>query len=134
MKYDFDQETIIINSFCTPQKRDRYLSLIKSKRSKFLGYLGSRLTFGFDERFLIQIESNNHRPDYINSFLVKNGAKNECYIISENPDLDGNCVLLAIALEQVVGSSTPTIVSCIPNRLLYYEGESLKERFFCVKG
>jgi hypothetical protein len=39
--------------------------------------------------------------------------------------LDGKESLLTPALEKVVGSGMPTLISCIPNKLLYFEGEQV---------
>jgi hypothetical protein len=39
---------------------------------------------------------------------------------------------LLAALKQIVGNGTGTVLSCIPGRLAYFEGE-IRERFLLVR-
>lgn len=48
--------------------------------------------------------------------------------MSENATLDGREVSLTEALRETVGSGMGTLLSCIPGRLGYYEGEEPNER------
>src|SRR6266550_7663490 len=51
-----------------------------------------------------------------------------CWLVSERSDWDGRQMPLAEALEAVVGTGFGTIISCIPGRLGYFEGEMPRDR------
>ena len=61
--------------------------------------------------------------------LRSHGAPTECYLISESSDLDGRALPLEEALGEIIGRGMGTLVSCIPGRLAYFEGESPGERY-----
>jgi len=48
--------------------------------------------------------------------------------MSSNPSLDGRSCSLVEAVRDVVNSSTGTVISCIPGRLAYFEGEEPNDR------
>jgi hypothetical protein len=52
-----------------------------------------------------------------------------CHVISTSSELDGRDLNLVEVLEQVVGFGEGTLISCIPGRLGYFEGESANDRF-----
>jgi hypothetical protein len=55
--------------------------------------------------------------------LRSKGAGPTCWVISEHSKLDGQELQLESALESVIGSGMGTILSCIPGKLAYFEGE-----------
>lgn len=55
--------------------------------------------------------------------LTKLGAEDYCYAISSNEEIDGKHLPLNYALEQAVGYGMPSFISCIPNKLAYFESE-----------
>ncbi len=55
--------------------------------------------------------------------LQHRGAPSECYVLSAGWEEGARSVPLRDALNEVVGSSFGTIVSCIHGKLGYYEGE-----------
>jgi hypothetical protein len=55
--------------------------------------------------------------------LKSKGAGDTCCVISANMDIDGRVLTLESALESVVGSGAGAILSCIPGKLAYFEGE-----------
>jgi hypothetical protein len=58
------------------------------------------------------------------------GAPDTCAVIGgEN---DGKDMELLTALKQIVGYGTGTVLSCIPGKLAYFEGE-VRERFLLVR-
>ena len=59
----------------------------------------------------------------IEKLLKSIGAGKTCWATSENSKLDGKELELHAALEAVVGSGMGTILSFVPGRLAYYEGE-----------
>ena len=65
--------------------------------------------------------------------FVNAGAPDDCHVISENPELDGKRLPLDAALQQIVGFGYGTLVSCIPGRLAFFEGEGPSDRCILVK-
>jgi hypothetical protein len=55
--------------------------------------------------------------------LRSKGAGKTCWVISEESKLDGQELQLESALERVVGNGIGTILSCVPGKLAYFEGE-----------
>jgi hypothetical protein len=45
---------------------------------------------------------------------------------------DGKHMELLTALKQIVGYGTGTVLSCIPGKLAYFEGE-IRERFLLIR-
>ncbi len=46
-----------------------------------------------------------------------------CWVISEDPEMDGRELDLKAALEHINGRQIGTILSCVPGKLAYFEGE-----------
>ncbi|MFY9729867.1 MAG: hypothetical protein WAK24_04620, partial [Candidatus Acidiferrales bacterium] len=47
-----------------------------------------------------------------------------CWAISESPEMDGQLIPLLDALDEIVGRGIGTFLSCIPGVLGYFEDES----------
>ncbi len=58
------------------------------------------------------------------------GAPESCHFIGG--EHDGEDVELLSALKEVVGYGTGTVLSCVPGKLAYFEGE-IRERFLLVR-
>ncbi|MBD1371041.1 hypothetical protein IC620_01535 [Hazenella sp. IB182357] len=68
--------------------------------------------------------------------LKKYGAGDQCYVISFNDEIDGRYLKLEEAIEKAVGSGFPSLISCIPDKLAYVEGEQIDgppERYIIYK-
>lgn len=126
-------EAAFIGAFVAPSRRERllYLATRTKKRQKFRAELAHFRSF--DERYAFKIESRHQSPDEIYASLVAKGAPPDCYVLSEDPDLDGQCLRLDQVLSRVVGEGYGTFISCVPGRLGYYEGEEAKERYLLVR-
>jgi hypothetical protein len=55
--------------------------------------------------------------------LKNHGAGESCYSISDSEEIDGKELPLLTALEKAVGYGMPSIVSCIPGKLSFFEAE-----------
>ncbi len=124
---------MIIRAFVRPDRRPRYLELIKSAkgRPKFLAALAHNMEL--DPRYSTRLADNVHTAVQIAALLGAKGAPEACYAISENWDLDGRDWPLAEALDRVVGGGQGTFLSCVPGRLAYFEGEDAGERYICER-
>jgi hypothetical protein len=119
----------LLARFFIPNKRDRYVEMIghPKKRSKFLREL-VHLTH-LDPRYILPMPPKKLFPGQILAILTQRGAPQTCWVTSENPGLDGREMPLLEALKQVVGLQMGTLISCIPGKLAYYEGEALGDRW-----
>src|SRR4051812_6454106 len=61
--------------------------------------------------------------------LRRLGADDDCYVISNNVDLDGATKPLSEIIERVFAFVDGTLVCCVPGRLAYFEGEAPNNRF-----
>jgi hypothetical protein len=63
--------------------------------------------------------------------LREKGAGDDCYLLSEDPELDSRALPLEEALALIVdgGSQHATFVSCLPARLAYFHEEEPAHRY-----
>jgi hypothetical protein len=119
-------EEIIVKSFFTKRLQDRVLFELFSKKDKRHDAL-SRLCHNYRttlrKEYMIQIPKPNSDPEAIAKMLKSHGAGDTCYVISFSEIIDGKELPLSTALEEAVGLGMPSIVSCIPGKLAYFEAE-----------
>jgi hypothetical protein len=82
-----------------------------------------------DPRFATPLETSDARE--LGMQLREKGAGDHCYLLSEDPDLDGRALELEEALSSVVvgASAQATFVSCLPGQLAYFHGAGAGERY-----
>ena len=124
-----EHETALIKAFVLPAKRNRLAEQLRSekRRPKLLASLDHFRDL--DHRFLVEIAPSEQNASGIENLLVQRGAPPTCHLISSNRELDGQIFPLNEALWQVIGRGEGTLISCIPGRLGYFEGESSGNRF-----
>jgi hypothetical protein len=76
-----------------------------------------------DERWAVLIPPSEQTADRIYKMLKKGGAPEVCHVTSEIVECDNRDMKLFEAIELVLGMGLGSIISCIPGRLAYYEGE-----------
>jgi hypothetical protein len=128
-----DHETAMINAFVLPAKRARLIEFLRSPKHRGKALATLYHFRHLDTRFLIEIAPSEQHADAIATLLTGRGAPAECHLISTDLELDGRDLPLVDALRQIVGFGGGTLVSCIPGRLGYFEGESLKDRFILAR-
>lgn len=118
-------EESLVQAFVRSERRDRALFELGSskKRGDFFNKLCHRFTTILDERFMSVIPEPNSCSDDICNLLKAEGAPKTCYVMSSASDLDLQEVSLTEAMLKVVGLGLPSIVSCIPGKLAYFEAE-----------
>ncbi|MCA9280073.1 MAG: hypothetical protein H6815_12505 [Phycisphaeraceae bacterium] len=124
-----EHEQAMVKAFFKPTKRERYRGLLQSLRGRAklireLDHLGD-----LDTRYMVPIAPCDQSAKSICELLVQRGAPEHCYIISSNPDIDGHEMRLHDALRAVVGHGHGTLISCIPEKCGYYEGEDMECRW-----
>ena len=84
-----------------------------------------------DPRFATPIPTEEQSAHAIGAQLREKGAGDRCYLLSEDPDLDGRELDLDDALVEIVdgGSRYATFVSCVPARLAYFHDEEPGHRY-----
>lgn len=115
--------------FIIPAKRDRYLSLLQSRKGRRKVTEGLNHPKDLDMKYATRLPSNAQTVTQIEVLLKAKGAPNDCFIISSNQDIDRSEMLLRDALEYTVGQGLGTIISCLPGKLAYFEGEEQNERY-----
>ena len=127
---NYDRE--IVKSFIHPNKHERYFSLLgdPKKRRKLLQRLGHQRDL--DESSMMPLpKSVQTRKDLV-AFLKKNGAVSECYILSDQIDLDGKLLPIESAIDHIFGMGFGSIVYCPPQGIGYFEGEGKSERYLLI--
>ena len=124
-----NHETEFIRHFVISPKRRRYLSLLETRkgRKKLVEALDH-----FDEldtRYAQLLPANAQTVSQIGALLKRKGAPERCYVTSSNEDIDAREMSLRAALEKTVGTGSGTIISCIPGKLAYFEGEEQNQRY-----
>jgi hypothetical protein len=124
-----DRETDVINTFVVSRKRERYIELLRSpkRRQDFLRQLYHFRDF-IPSR-IVPLSKGLLTEDDVLAELCARGAGSTCYVISVDDKLDGQSGQLAEVIPQVFARMEGTIVSCVPGRLAYYEGEPPQNRF-----
>ncbi|ANU28309.1 hypothetical protein [Planococcus versutus] len=120
-----EMEELIVKSFFEKQMQERvlYELFTPKKRNHSLNRLCHQYTKMLKEKYMFEIPPPNSSPKYIYELLKSNGAAKMCYSLSYNEKIDGKELPLQEALEHAVGFGFPSIISCIPGELAYFEAE-----------
>ena len=126
-------EQAFVESFVQRPRRERTLMSLANpkKRGKFVHEFAHHETYLLMHECLRSIKPSQQNPDSIYAILRSLGASNICYVISES-SFDGKEMELLPVLKEVVGYGMGTVISCLPGRLGYFEGE-LRERYILQK-
>ena len=118
-----NHEESLIKAFVRSAKRARFIELLGNpkRRGRFLADLYHFKDL--DPRYLVPILPAEQHVKNIAALLAARGAPSLCHVISTNSELDGRDLHLVEVLEQIVGFDDGTLISCIPGRLGYFEGE-----------
>ena len=121
-------------NFITLAKRERYRSMLSSEKSRKKLISGFYHLKDLEERSTVEVPPNLQTVDKIAALLKEKGAPETCYVISTNPQIDQKQLPLADVLQEIVGNADEgTILSCIPGKLAYYEGEAAGARYILEK-
>lgn len=120
-----DLEEEIVKAFFEKQVQERVLHELFSpkKRDQALNRLCHQYEKMLRGKYMTEILPPNSNPKDIYELLKKEGAKNSVYSLSYNEKIDGKELPLLEALKQAVGFGMPSLISCIPGELAYFEAE-----------
>jgi hypothetical protein len=123
-----EHERGLVRAFVSDAKQERYLELLAKpkKRSGALHEFAGRRHL--DSRFMREIRPSEQTVARIAELLRDRGAPRDCYAVSELDKVDGRMAPLEEALTAIVGMGLGALLSCIPGRLAYYEGEMPGDR------
>jgi hypothetical protein len=126
MSLPTNHEQALVKAFIDPNRTERYLEFITSpkKRVKLIKELAHFKAL--NPAFMVPIPTNQRNVSAIIELLKAKGAGPSCWVISENPKLDGREMDLETALKETVGYQMGTLISCVPGRLGYFEDEDLR--------
>lgn len=128
-----DIEGDFARAFIVSHKRRRVQELLASKKRR-KDFLQSLCHFSdFDPQCVENLPPPSQTSEGILSWLRSKGAPDTCYVVSANANLDGRSMLLGDALDAVVGRVPGTVVSCVPGRLAFYEGEASGGRYILTR-
>ena len=122
MNPDLNIESKVIENFIVKSKRERYLQFIKKEktRKKFTDELAH-----FSDQLELFEEIKTNEWAVIDERLKRLGLTGECYVISENKELDGKRMETEKALTQAIGMGMGTLIVFGNAELVFYEGEAL---------
>lgn len=120
-----EMEELIVKSFFEKNVQERVLHELFSpkKRDQALNRLCHEYEKMLKGKYMIEILPPNSDPQDIYKLLIKEGAEKVCYSLSYNEKIDGKELPLHEALEHAVGFGFPSIISCVPGELAYFEAE-----------
>lgn len=129
-----EHEEATIKAFVLREKQERFLTFIASakNRRKFARELPDFPWFDKKRSTSVPWKVDPSLPlwgrhlqgiEHVSRLLHSKGAGKTCWVISDNPKIDGQEINIEVALESVVGSDWGTILSCIPGKLAYFNGE-----------
>ncbi|MBY0424061.1 MAG: hypothetical protein K2Q22_00360 [Cytophagales bacterium] len=127
MTYNIDLETKVIERFVVKTKRDRYLTFIKSEktRQKLIDDLSNN---NFLQKDLFdKVEGNEY--EFIKQRIKTLGNRKDCYVISENKLIDKKRLDINTALTETIGADQGTLLVFGDAEILYSESEGLNNRW-----
>ena len=130
MTANIDIETKVIKRFIIDKKQDRYLSFIQKdktrrKFAKELAHFSSQLK-DFEE-----IKGNEWKV--IEDTVANLGNPTDCYVISEDNQIDGRRMKIDEALTKTIGNGMGTLIVFGDANQVYYEGEGPSDRWISKK-
>jgi hypothetical protein len=113
-----------IAAFLVPARAARFRTLIGSDRGreKMVGRL-PHYASDFDVRYATKLSPSLGLRD-IEALLRAAGAPTGCYVMSEDPDVDGRLLDLHEAISDVVFAYGAGVISCVPGRLGLFSDEA----------
>ena len=120
-------------AFIVPAKRERYLSLLQSAKGRSKLAHGLNHCGDLDMRYAKLVPVSQQHVGDIERILKQKGAPAVCHVMSSNPDIDEQDMPPRKALEETVGQTMGTLISCVPGKLAYFEFEDAGERYILEK-
>ncbi len=124
---NLDLEAKIIECFINKAKKDRYLTFIKSDKSRVK--FTKELAHFHDFRFDLFEEVKGDVYQIILSRVNHLKRITDCYLISESSILDQKRFDINTALRETIGNGMGTLIVFGDAEIVYYEGEGPSDRY-----
>ncbi|MFF2339162.1 hypothetical protein [Bacillus mycoides] len=122
---DKEYEEAFVKKFFSKGLRDRVLFELFSpkKRKDALWRLNHNYSVTLNEKYIVSITQRIANTDELLQLLKNHGAKDSCYVMSLNENVDGRHLPLHIAVEKIAFYGLSSIISCVPDKLAYFQAE-----------
>ena len=126
MKHNVDLETKLIKNFFVKEKQERLIEFIQTekKRKKFINELNKNNLL--KPNLFDKITENEY--EIIQAKMGKIKELKNCYVISENKNLDGKINDINFALNHIIGSDIESIIIFGDCEIVYVEKEGFNNR------
>jgi hypothetical protein len=121
-----NHEEATVRAFIQPTKRERYLGFLSNKKGRTKFRLELAHFKSLNPMYIVPILPGHQNPSSIAKMLAAKGAGPKCWVISEDPQFDGQEMELDAALRETIGRGIGAIISCIPGKLAYFEDEDFR--------
>lgn len=128
-----EHEEALVRAFLLSAKQQRWLELLKKPKRRADVLRALAHFYDLDARYALSIPAAEQSTGKVLKLLRTRGAPPDCYLLSESAEFDQRTMPLADALDAIVGMGMGTLVSCVPGRLGYYEGEGPGDRRILVR-
>ncbi|MDO8158526.1 hypothetical protein FKQ51_14390 [Bacillus toyonensis] len=122
---DKEYEEAFVKKFFSKRLRDRVLFELFSpkKRRDALWRLNHNYNVALNEKYIVSITQRIANTDELLQLLKNHGAEDSCYVMSLNENVDGKHLPLHIAVEKIAFYGLSSIISCVPDKLAYFQAE-----------
>lgn len=122
---DREYEEKIVRTFFVKRLQARVMFELScsQKRRDALGRLCHESEETLINKYMMEIPKPNSDYLEIVSLLKRYGADKLSYCISLNNNIDGKYLPITVTLENAVNFGLASLISCIPNKLAYFQEE-----------
>jgi hypothetical protein len=117
-------EDAFVSAFIVKEKQGRYRELLANpkRRAKALDDLNHGRDL--DPSYAQPIGPDQRRAPAVARLLRQRGAPDQCYVLADDEDLDGQELALEEAVERAAAGAFMAVVCCVPGRLAFYRQEA----------
>lgn len=121
-----------IKSFIVKEKQERFLLLTKGKKSrnKLRLLLAHKISLNIEKITPLKKEDDNIESIY--EKLKNLGSPDNCHLICESIKFDNKNMKLRNAIEELYYTDYGCVISCIPGKLAYFQGEDVFNRAILI--
>jgi len=125
-------EVAFIKAFIVKEKQERLLALVQNKKSRKKFCLLLAHNIEINTKFTHPLKKEGDNGGQVHGLLKKHGAPDICHIICENSKYDNKEMQLKEALHELFTTDFGCIISCIPGKLAFYQGEDAFSRVLLI--
>ncbi len=123
-----EHEEAMVKAFIVPSKRERWLYLLTNPKRRRTALDALYHFHDRDDRFVIRWPPRHDTSANRAETLRGYGAPDTCWVISTSDSLDAREMLLDEALGECIGYGEGILISCVPGKLAFFEGEGPEDR------